>query len=312
MPEHHDTNPQADADERQPWMMRRGQNIIQLCDELALCMASADVCGVLRVLTRSIETWAVALKQSVLEHFSDSSDAELARSLSPPGSMLVPGFVGEPFVGASESIDLVELAIGSAQAQSLAHRLAELEQKRSWFAGQMAEVAYSWNDERDLESLVVIDEYRKNLKHAAWDVCRFINSLLSLIEQQRIRIPLAITPPGKDQEQEDESVSLNKKCSHSTDFTSVNWFGTQYSFTKGQQAEAVRVLWTAWENGGHSLSQETISGIIKSDDNRFQLRKVFRQKGGDAKGQQHPAWGTMIKEASKGVYMLAKPTQPES
>ncbi|MCH7727582.1 MAG: ThuA domain-containing protein, partial [Planctomycetes bacterium] len=54
------------------------------------------------------------------------------------------------------------------------------------------------------------------------------------------------------------------KPTHSDDFTSANWFGTPHEFAKGQQAESVRVLWQAWEAGGHSLSQETICEKIGS------------------------------------------------
>lgn len=89
-------------------------------------------------------------------------------------------------------------------------------------------------------------------------------------------------------------------ANHSEDFTSVNWYGTSYTFSKGNQAESVRVLWDAWEAGGHSLSQETIKEKIKSSAERFELRKTFLR---------HPAWGTMIMDVGKGMYRLAPPVQ---
>jgi len=94
---------------------------------------------------------------------------------------------------------------------------------------------------------------------------------------------------------------------HSPDFTSVDWFGTRYTFAKGNQAESVRVLWEAWASGGHSLSQETIGDRIGSTAARFELSKVFRRKTADGGYEPHPAWGTMIQQDSKGSYRLVPP-----
>ena len=94
---------------------------------------------------------------------------------------------------------------------------------------------------------------------------------------------------------------------HSDDFTSVDWFGTRHKFTKGLQAETVRVLWGEWEVGGHSLSQETIGIKIKSSANSFQLRKVFRKRIPNNKYEMHLAWGKMIQQAKKGNYHLVPP-----
>jgi hypothetical protein len=97
------------------------------------------------------------------------------------------------------------------------------------------------------------------------------------------------------------------KPTHSPDFTSVDWFGARYAFAKGNQAESVRVLWDAWEGGGHSLSQETIADRIGSNANRFQLAKVFRRRKPGGGYEPHPAWGTMIQRDSKGSCRLAPP-----
>lgn len=93
---------------------------------------------------------------------------------------------------------------------------------------------------------------------------------------------------------------------HSDDFTSVNWFGTKYTFSKGQQAEAIKHLWDAWETDGHSLSEMNIGDKVGSSSRNFRLEKVFRIKGGKGKGQ-HPAWGTMVKRVNKGVFALCPP-----
>ena len=96
----------------------------------------------------------------------------------------------------------------------------------------------------------------------------------------------------------------------SDDFTSVDWYGRRYEFAKGNQAQAVRVLWKAWEDGGHSLTQETIRDRIGSAADQFQLSKTFRTRKPDGGYEQHPAWGTMIQEASKGCYKLVPPESP--
>ena len=69
----------------------------------------------------------------------------------------------------------------------------------------------------------------------------------------------------------------------------------------------MRVLWEAWESGGHSLSQETIGYRIGSTAGRFELAKVFRQRKPGGGYEPHPAWGTMIQPDSKGSYRLAPP-----
>jgi len=99
----------------------------------------------------------------------------------------------------------------------------------------------------------------------------------------------------------------NDATSASADFTSVIWFGTAYTFTKGNRAESVRALWEAWESGGHSLSQETIAEKIGSNARSFNLKKTFRRKKADGGYQRHPAWGTMIQPAEKGCFRLVEP-----
>lgn len=86
--------------------------------------------------------------------------------------------------------------------------------------------------------------------------------------------------------------------SHAPDYTSVVWYGTRYTFSKGQQAEAVRLLWEAWKSGGHGMAQEVIGDKISSNNDRFRLAHLFRK---------HPAWDSMIRSAGKGVYRLVPP-----
>jgi len=98
---------------------------------------------------------------------------------------------------------------------------------------------------------------------------------------------------------------------HSVDFISVDWYGTNYQFTK-KQADAVRMLWEHWENGTPSLSEGTIGETVSGGDH-FRLRDLFRTVDVKAKiskkqsMRQHPAWGKMIVPCGKGVFKLNPP-----
>jgi hypothetical protein len=85
--------------------------------------------------------------------------------------------------------------------------------------------------------------------------------------------------------------------SHSEDYRSVRWFGTDYVFTPAQAA-CVRVLWGAWERGSPVLSQAHI--LEAADCTGSRLRDVF-EKG------KHPAFNAMIKSPRKGAFCLTNP-----
>ena len=85
-------------------------------------------------------------------------------------------------------------------------------------------------------------------------------------------------------------------ATHSADFRTVRWFGTDYTFTP-TQAAIVRQLWDAWEDGAPGIGQETLTTEAGSESTR--LRDLFRE---------HPAWGTMITTFGKGVYGLQQQT----
>jgi hypothetical protein len=83
---------------------------------------------------------------------------------------------------------------------------------------------------------------------------------------------------------------------HSTDFRSVYWFGTDYTFT-ATQAACVAALWTAWENGTPDVSQEHVLAQAGAESQR--LSDVF---------SGHSAWKTLIVAGgSKGAYRLKRP-----
>lgn len=88
------------------------------------------------------------------------------------------------------------------------------------------------------------------------------------------------------------------KATHSSDFTYVNWYGTEYTFALGVQSEAVRTLWNEWEKSGLGLHQETIGNAIDAERDNFRMDKAFRN---------NPAFGTMIQNTGDGKYKLARP-----
>jgi hypothetical protein len=104
----------------------------------------------------------------------------------------------------------------------------------------------------------------------------------------------------------DEASRVRKGNKHSADFTSVRWNGVDYTFSKGLQAECVKVLWEAWENSTPNLSEKTIGEQAGSSNDQFRLEHAFKpmnRKTG--KREPHSAWGAMIKSVGKGVFCLS-------
>jgi hypothetical protein len=110
---------------------------------------------------------------------------------------------------------------------------------------------------------------------------------------EELKKPAAAPTPG------DEKPAVH----HSDDFTSVVWYGTAYYFKQGMQADSVKALWKQWEKSpGLGLHAGTILQTLDSsiERDRFRMPLVFRD---------HPAWGSMIVTAGKGIYRLAEPPQ---
>ena len=84
---------------------------------------------------------------------------------------------------------------------------------------------------------------------------------------------------------------------HNGDFTMVNWYGTEYTFSPGLQAGAVKALWQEWEKTGLGLHQESVRECIDAERDNFRLSHVFRG---------HPAYGVMIHPCGDGKYRLGK------
>ena len=90
-----------------------------------------------------------------------------------------------------------------------------------------------------------------------------------------------------------DMTSSSTKTRHSEDFRSVNWFGTQYSFTPAQAA-IVRTLWRNWEQGVPEVGQDFL--LDKAEVESKQVKDVFKNNA---------AWNTLIVSgATRGSYML--------
>ncbi len=88
-----------------------------------------------------------------------------------------------------------------------------------------------------------------------------------------------------------------KDCSHNEDFTTVIWYGTEYSFNK-TQARCIKYLWK-----NNSASENSIGEMLDSAAcHGYRLRDTFRNRTG-----YHCAWGKMIIRAGKGCFKLNKP-----
>jgi hypothetical protein len=88
---------------------------------------------------------------------------------------------------------------------------------------------------------------------------------------------------------------------HNDDYTSARWNDEVFYFNKAQ-AQAVEMLWEAWEKGGLSVSQKKIGAKLRTNDANYRLIFTFRQRD----GTMHPAWEVMIVPApTPGSFMLA-------
>jgi hypothetical protein len=90
---------------------------------------------------------------------------------------------------------------------------------------------------------------------------------------------------------------------HSSDFTSVDWFGTEYTFALGIRSSVIKVLWEEWQRSGHGLHQQTIRDLVDAERDNFRMDTAFRN---------HPALGSMIQKCGDGRYKLVAPADINS
>lgn len=119
------------------------------------------------------------------------------------------------------------------------------------------------------------------------------------------RVPVDHGPRPAPRPSEQERVASEKeKATHAPGFSSVNWFGIIYRFTK-MQALVVASLWQAWkeQEGDGAIHQDAL--LADADSDQQKLRDLFDRGG-------HAAWGTLIvpalgKGGQRGCYMLNVP-----
>ena len=81
----------------------------------------------------------------------------------------------------------------------------------------------------------------------------------------------------------------------SGDFRSCRWYGRYFRFTY-TQSKVVKLLFEAWQRGAPELAESTILNRVNSGAVR--LYDLFRG---------HPAWGSLIITAGRGLYQLNLP-----
>lgn len=157
----------------------------KIAKDVEIARANSDVPALLRLLITEMMLWTRELKMETLTLFEDTEYGRFRRQLMknvPPTLNILPGYVTLGFVAVHDAYDLVELLVGESQAQSLAKRLGQFDELRREFGEAVSRLASTWDDKPggDVEQLVVIDRHRSALKHAAFDLCRYVDTLAQL------------------------------------------------------------------------------------------------------------------------------------
>ena len=99
-----------------------------------------------------------------------------------------------------------------------------------------------------------------------------------------------------------EELCRQGQISHSDDFTTINWYGEEFTLTR-MQAWCIKLLWEHYERGTPGLSGDTIldrigsSGRGKSERNRNLYQNIFKRN--------KRAWDALItQDKVKGTYRL--------
>ena len=101
---------------------------------------------------------------------------------------------------------------------------------------------------------------------------------------------------NQDLLKEKQSAIEKKDCWYNEDFTTVVWYGVEYSFNK-TQARCIKYLWK-----NSSATAISIGKKLDTAAEPYRLKDTFRNKTG-----YHCAWGKMIVSAGKGCFKLKKP-----
>ena len=166
----------------------------------------------------------------------------------------------------------------------LVHSLRKL---KSWYGVDMTETGFVWWH---------LDVLPHNFK-------KWWAPISEKLLKHKLRLESVALPDETQANRGTTAAMQHESISHSEDYTSVNWYGTAYTFSKGHQAEAIKALWAEWSKGGHGLSEKTVGEKIGSSSDRYRLAHTFRMKN----GKPHPALGTMIRSVGKGVFAICAP-----
>lgn len=150
-------------------------------------------------------------------------------------------------------------------------------------------------DRRYARLLAAVQDFRR---------CLGENPVATLVGLQRpIPAGMAVSSIPVIAPSPEAGTETGPRTRHSPDFATVNWYGTEYSFTQSQR-HVVRLLWADWENGGQGVGADYLRETVRFGSGSGALRDVFKGRGG-----LHTAWGTMIVQTQrKGVYTLRPPT----
>lgn len=146
---------------------------------------SGNVPDILRLLIAELELWTRELKMETLTLFEDTDHGRDARRMmrNPPATLSIsPGYIMCPFMVVQDARDVVELVVGESQANALANRFETFDGLRRQFGEAVSDLARVWDDAPNthLEQLVTIDRHRSDLKLAAMDLCRYVDTLANL------------------------------------------------------------------------------------------------------------------------------------
>jgi len=157
-----------------------------IIDRIEAARIAGDAKELLQLLIAEIELFTRELKMETLMLFEATERGQAGRQMMrnvPAHLAIVPSFIVQSFFAAPDTHDVVELSVGESQANALAKRLDNFDSIRNEFAQAASQLAATWDDkpECDLEHLVAIDRHRSEVKHAAFDLCRFIDTLANLV-----------------------------------------------------------------------------------------------------------------------------------
>jgi hypothetical protein len=257
--------------------------------EIDAAVKRGDVSAALNIFADDVEHFAEHLKDAVFALMAAGDSARSHRSMcsAKDGSPMRPDF-GNDFIGIDQVYAMLEVRPGPEQAMQFARRVNELNEATLALADRCCAYDGPGGTDIPLETVLVIDETRSDVKRHALGLARDMRVWAS---------QLGAGTAGVKMTAQQDVTSREKKATHNADFTMVNWFGEEYTFALGVQSSALKALWEEWEKTGLGLHQDTIRNSIDAERDSFRMDTAFRK---------HPAFGRMIKKIGDGKYKLAR------